>query len=63
MARGGGCYLPLKENIRGYSISVGTFTHHEKKLEGLKYGHDNSLSEVGINPKNTKHNKEIPEQY
>lgn len=30
MARGGGYYLLRKENIRGYFISVGTFTHHEK---------------------------------
>lgn len=44
-------------------MSVGQFTHDEKKLEGLKYGHDNSLSEVGYIIEDTKHNKEIPEQY
>lgn len=30
MARGGGYYLRLNKNNRGYLISVGTFTHHEK---------------------------------
>ena len=53
MARGGGYYLRLNKNNRGYLISVGQFTHHEKKLEGLKYGYDNSLSKVGINIEDT----------
>lgn len=30
MARGGGHYLRLSKNNRGYSISVGQFTHREK---------------------------------
>ena len=30
MARGGGYYLRLSKNNRGYFISVGTFTHHRK---------------------------------
>ena len=47
MARGGGYYLRLNKNNRGYLISVGQFTHHNKKLEDLNYGHDNSLSKVG----------------
>ena len=35
MATNGGYYPLRKENIRGYFISVGTFTHDEKKLEKL----------------------------
>lgn len=53
MARGGGYYLRLNKNNRGYLISVGQSSHHEKKLEDLKHGHDNSLSKVGYNPKDT----------
>lgn len=33
MATNGGYYPLRKENIRGYFISVGTFTHHEKTGE------------------------------
>ena len=62
MARGGGYYLRLNKNNRGYLISVGQFTHQEKKLEGAHYGHDNSISTVGINIEDTEHYKEIPEQ-
>lgn len=30
MARGGGYYLRLNKNNRGYLISVGLLSHHEK---------------------------------
>ncbi len=53
MARGGGYYLLLNKNNRGYLISVGQSSHHRRKLEGLKHGHDNSLSEVGYNIEDT----------
>lgn len=33
MARGGGYYLRLNKNIRGYSMLVGQSSHHEKTGE------------------------------
>ena len=51
--KGRGVLSTINKNNRGYLISVGQSSHHEKKLEGLKYGHDNSLSEVGYIIKDT----------
>lgn len=51
MATNGGIIHYLKKIIEGIQYQLVNL-HTTEKMEGLKYGYDNSLSKVGINIEN-----------